>query len=177
MLGQLSMIGLPGPVGGFIEADAGDPTKVALYLGQGGTALPDRDYYLKDDPKFAEIRAKYAATSRRSSRWPAGRTPAEDAKAVLALETALAKIQWTQVESRDAVKTYNKMRGGEVVADMPGFDWMAWARPQGIDKAPEWVIGAAVLLQELRGDGADDAARRRGRPGWRRRSSRWTRRS
>jgi len=53
--GRLSVIGLPGPVGGFIEADAGDPTQVALYLGQGGTALPDRDYYLKDDPKFAEI--------------------------------------------------------------------------------------------------------------------------
>ena len=53
------MIGLPGPVGGFIEADAGDPTKVALYLGQGGTALPDRDYYLNDDAKFADMRAKY----------------------------------------------------------------------------------------------------------------------
>src|SRR5262245_51466037 len=59
LVGRLSVIGLPGAVGGFIEADAGDPTKVALYLGQGGTAMPDRDYYLKDDPKFAETRAKY----------------------------------------------------------------------------------------------------------------------
>src|SRR4029077_6673661 len=49
-------------------------------------------------------------------------------------------IQWTQVESRDAVKTYNKMAVTKIVADFPGFDWMAWARPQGIDQAPEWVI-------------------------------------
>jgi predicted metalloendopeptidase len=64
---------------------------------------------------------------------------AEDAKAVMDLETALAKIQWTQVESRDAVKTYNKYPLTKVVADMPGFDWMAWARPQGIDKT-DWII-------------------------------------
>ena len=59
VLGKLSMSGLPGAVGGFIEADAGDPTQVALYLNQGGTALPDRDYYLVDNPRFAEARTKY----------------------------------------------------------------------------------------------------------------------
>ena len=90
---------------------------------------------------------------------PAAPRAAEDAKAVMALETELAKIQWTQVESRDAVKTYNKYPVTKLVAECPGFDWMAWAKPQGIDKAPEWVIGAAVVLQGLRGDGADDAAR------------------
>ena len=54
---------------------------------------------------------------------------------VVALETELAKIQWTQVESRDAVKTYNKYPVSKVIAEMPGFDWAAWAKPQGIDMA------------------------------------------
>jgi predicted metalloendopeptidase len=58
-LGRLSVVGLPGPIGGYVEADAGDPTQMALYLFQGGTALPDRDYYLKDDARFSDIRAKY----------------------------------------------------------------------------------------------------------------------
>jgi len=138
--GQLSMIGLPGPVGGFIEADAGDPTKVALYLQQGGTALPNRDYYLKDEAPFPDIRAKYQ-TYLENIFTLSGRPRArEDAKAVFALETELAKIQWTQVESRDAVKTYNKMAVTKIVADFPGFDWAGWAKPQGIDKASEWVI-------------------------------------
>jgi len=140
LLGRLSMTGLPGAVGGFIEADAGDPTQVALYLAQGGTALPDRDYYLKDDPKFAEIRTKYQQYLEKVFTLAGRPNAAADAKAVFDLETAFAKIQWTQVESRDAVKTYNKMPVTKIVADMPGFDWMAWARPQGIDKAPEWVI-------------------------------------
>jgi len=138
-IGRLSMIGLPGPVGGFIEADAGDPTQVALYLVQGGTALPDRDYYLNADAKFADIRAKYVEYLTKTFTLAGRPRAAEDARAVMDLETALAKIQWTQVESRDAVKTYNKYPLTKVVADMPGFDWMAWARPQGIDKT-DWII-------------------------------------
>ena len=141
LTGELSVIGLPGPIGGFIEADAGDPTQVALYLRQGGTQLPDRDYYLKDDPKFADIRAKYQQYLEKIFTL-AGRPRAkEDARAVFDLETELAKIQWTQVESRDAVKTYNKYPVSKIVAEMPGFDWAAWAKPQGIEKAGAWVIG------------------------------------
>jgi putative endopeptidase len=140
LVGRLSIIGLPGPVGGFIEADAGDPTKVALYLGQGGTALPDRDYYLKDDPKFTETRTKYQEYLQKIFALAGRPRAAEDAKAVFDLETELAKIQWTQVESRDAVKTYNKYPVTKLVAEMTGFDWVAWAKPQGIEKASEWVI-------------------------------------
>src|SRR5688572_21125875 len=40
LLGRMSMYGIPGPVGGFIENDVGDPTRNTLYLAQGGTALP-----------------------------------------------------------------------------------------------------------------------------------------
>jgi putative endopeptidase len=29
----------------------------------------------------------------------------------------------------------------KVVAEMPGFDWAAWAKPQGIDRTSDWVIG------------------------------------
>ena len=141
LTGELSVIGLPGPVGGFIEADAGDPTRVALYLRQGGTQLPDRDYYLKDDPKFADIRGKYQQYLEKIFMLAGRPSAAADAKAVFDLETELAKIQWTQVESRDAVKTYNKYPVSKIVAEMPGFDWAAWAKPQGIEKATEWVIG------------------------------------
>jgi putative endopeptidase len=141
LLGKLSVIGLPGPVGGFIEADAGDPTKMALYLFQGGTALPDRDYYLKDDAKFADVRTKYVEYLTKVFTLAGRPNAAADAKAVMALETELAKVQWTQVESRDAVKTYNKYPVQKVVAEMPGFDWAAWAKPQGIDRTSDWVIG------------------------------------
>jgi predicted metalloendopeptidase len=149
LLGKLSMIGLPGPVSGFVEADAGDPNKVALYLGQAGTALPDRDYYLLDDPKFADIRTKYQAYLEKIFTLAGRPNAAADAKAVLALETELARVQWTRVESRDIQKTYNKMPIAKVVADFPGFDWMTWAKAQGIDKAPEWVVGQPSFFKSF----------------------------
>lgn len=140
LLGRLSLVGLPGPVGGFIEADAGDPSKVALYLGQGGTTLPDRDYYLKTDPQFVDVRAKYE-TYLRTVFTLAGRPrAAEDARAVLGLETALARIQWTNVESRDAVKTYNKMATASFAREMPGFDWSSWFAAQGLGNVTDVVI-------------------------------------
>jgi endothelin-converting enzyme/putative endopeptidase len=155
LVGRLSMVGLPGPVGGFIEADAGDPDTVVLYLFQGGTALPDREYYLSDDARFADARAKYE-TYLRTVFTLAGRPrAAEDAKAVLALETALAKIQWTQVESRDAVKTYNKMATASFATGMPGFDWAAWFRAQSLGGVKDVVVsqpsffkGFAALVPE-----------------------------
>ncbi|MBK9243116.1 MAG: peptidase M13 [Acidobacteria bacterium] len=141
VIGELSIVGVPGPVGGFIDADAGDPTKVALYLGQGGTTLPDRDYYLLNEPQFVEIRGKYVAYLEKIFTLAGRADAAEAAKAVMALETDFAKIQWTQVESRDAVKTYNKVDMSKLPVDMPGFDWIGWATAQGIDKTPEVVIG------------------------------------
>jgi predicted metalloendopeptidase len=140
LIGKLSVVGLPGPVGGFINADAGDPTRVVVYLVQGGTGMPDRDYYLADDPRSQEIRAKYQAYLEKIFTLAGRPRAAEDAKAVLALETALAKIQWTRVESRDAVKTYNKFTLASLNEKMPGFDWTRWAKAQGLDNAEDVII-------------------------------------
>jgi predicted metalloendopeptidase len=140
VIGRLSMIGVPGPVTGYIEADAGNPAAVTLYLGQGGTALPDRDYYLVDNPRFQEIRRQYEHYLKTVFELAGRSGAAADAKAVLDLETRLARVQWTAVESRDAVKTYNKYPVSRIVQEMPGFDWPSWARAQGLDTNAEWVI-------------------------------------
>ena len=52
-------------------------------------------------------------TSRRCWRWPATGTPRPTRKAIVALETELAQAQWTKVENRDPVKTYNKVDAGQ----------------------------------------------------------------
>jgi len=140
VVGQLSEIGLPGFTSTSIEPDKGDPTKHALYVGQGGTALPDRDYYLQDTPQFASIRTKYREYLEHIFTLLNRPHAADDASAVLALETALAKDQWTRVENRDPVKTYNTFTVAKLTQEMPGFDWAAWGNPQGFDKASQWVI-------------------------------------
>ena len=144
--GRLSVVGVQVPVSSLVNPDAGDPTTFALYLNQGGMAL-SREYYLGDTPRFADIRTKYVAYLTEVFTLAGLPNAGESAKAVMALETALARVQWTQVESRDAVKTYNKYPLSKVIAEMPGFDWLAWAKPQGFDKATEWIVGQPSFFQ------------------------------
>jgi putative endopeptidase len=140
LLGSLAMQGLDGFVGDYVQADKGDPAKNMLYLEQAGLALPDRDYYLQDTPQFADVRTRYEQYLEKIFTLAGRPNAAGDAKAVLGLETDLAKVQWTSVESRDTVKTYNKMPASRLVQDMPGFDWAAWARPQHLDLNVEWIV-------------------------------------
>ena len=140
MAGELSSINAGGPVNVGIDADAKNPAMPIVYMQQGGTALPDRDYYLVNDPKFVEIRAKYQEFLEKIFTLTNRPNAAADAKAVLEFETALAKIQWTRVESRDMLKTINKFALESLQREMPGFNWMAWARPQGLDRAVDVIV-------------------------------------
>ena len=129
-LGQLSMLGIGG-LGLDVTPDARRPSETTLAMGQGGiTLLPDRDYYLKDDPKLADIRTKYQAYLAKIFTLLGRADPAADASAVVALETEVAKAQLPAAELRDPVKRYNPYTLAKLTAEMPGFDWAAWARAQ-----------------------------------------------
>ena len=106
-------IGASGPINGWVDQDAKNPTSYILYLTQSGLGLPDRDYYLKEDDKLKETRIAYQNYIKglfdQSERPSLVKESASLAKAVLALETQIAKAQWTRAESRQREKTYNKV--------------------------------------------------------------------
>jgi endothelin-converting enzyme/putative endopeptidase len=105
--------------------DFKDSSAVVAQLDQGGIGLPDRDYYLKDDPKSAELRQKYVAHVARMFEL-AGRNP-ETAKAyaatVMRMETELAKGSLDNVSRRDPEKVYHPMKKADVAALAPAFLW------------------------------------------------------
>jgi endothelin-converting enzyme/putative endopeptidase len=105
--------------------DFKDSTKVVAQLDQGGIGMPDRDYYLKDDPKSVELRQKYVAHVQRMFEL-AGRNP-ETAKAyaatVMRMETELAKGSLDNVSRRDPEKIYHPMKRADVAALAPAFQW------------------------------------------------------
>jgi putative endopeptidase len=114
--------------GAFFSAaiydDAKDPLKYTVYFGQAGLGLPDRDYYLVD--RFAPQKQAYEAYVARMltlAGWP---NPAANAKAIVALETEIARASWTRAEQRDDDKTYNPYSVAELTAFAPGFDWRAF---------------------------------------------------
>ena len=105
--------------------DFKDSTKVVAQLDQGGLGLPDRDYYLKDDPKSMELRQKYLAHVQRMFEL-AGRSP-DAAKAmaatVMRMETELAKGSLDNVSRRDPDKIYHPMKRGDMPGLAPDFSW------------------------------------------------------
>jgi len=140
--GYLSSIAAGGPFPGAVEEDMGDPGRPLVNVSQGGTLLPDREYYLKSEARFAEYRAGYADYLTQLFVLAGRPNAARDARAVLALETELARMQWTQEDLRDPTRTAKKYSLRELANEMPGFDWFAWARPQGID-----LSGRIILSQ------------------------------
>ncbi|HEV2607567.1 MAG TPA: M13 family metallopeptidase, partial [Xanthomonadaceae bacterium] len=118
------MIGVDAPFGGFVHQDNKDSTKYLVDFGQSGLGLPDRDYYLKDDDaKLKGIRGQYLGHVERMLKLGGDADAKTDAASVLALETALAKVQWTKVENRDPIKGYNKTMITDLDSVAPGFDW------------------------------------------------------
>ncbi len=101
-------MGVPGPFGGYVGQDDKIPTQYIFTVYQGGTGLPDRDMYLLDNPKMAAIRTAYLGYLAKMLTLAGEANADARAKAILDLETRIAKAQWTREESGDASKTYNK---------------------------------------------------------------------
>ncbi len=136
---------------GYVDGDAQQPTHDVLYLYQGGLGLPDRDYYLKDDPKLKEYREKYVAFLTAILQLAGDPAAAKTAADIFALETRLARTHWTNVENRDAVKTYNKVTLADLGKQFPGFDWQAWTTELGVSGNPAVVVSQPSYLKAFAG--------------------------
>jgi predicted metalloendopeptidase len=139
-IARMMMLNMTVPIGGYVNGDAQEPKTAILYLVQSGLGLPDRDYYLKDDPKLKEYRTKYLAYVTKILTLAGQPAPEKAAADIIALETRLATAQWTRVETRDAVKGYNKYEMGNLPKEFPGFDWAGWAEAIGLQDVKTVVV-------------------------------------
>jgi putative endopeptidase len=130
---RLHQIGVSAFFGFGSRPDPKDSNHTIAGLSQGGLALPDRDYYLRDDAKSGEIRQRYVAHVANMFKLAgdsAGDAAAK-AKLTMELETALAKAAMDRVSMRDPNKTYHMMAVKELVALAPGFDWQGYFKATG----------------------------------------------
>jgi len=141
------------PFGLYVGQDDKSPDRYVTQMFQSGIGMPDRDYYLLQDERMKGVRAKYLEHLTNVLTLAGESNAAARAKALLDFETEIAKVQWTQVDSRDATKTYNLMPLARVQADAKGFDWATFLRDSGLSAAteinvaqPSAVNGIARLL-------------------------------
>ena len=89
----------------FVAQDFNDPTHNIAYLLQGGLGMPDREYYLADNARMADIRAKYRAHIAAVLSLPASvPDAAPKAERILDLETKIARAHWSREDSGDVHK-------------------------------------------------------------------------
>jgi predicted metalloendopeptidase len=140
LIAHLNRIGAGAPYDSDVGQDARNSLQYAVIVHQGGLGMPDRDYYLKDDARLKEVRAKYLAHVGKMLRMAGDAEAEAHAAAILDLETALAKVQWTRVENRDPIKTYNKTAIADLPKLMPGYDWRRYLRSGDIEGKVDSVI-------------------------------------
>ena len=140
LIARFNQSGADAPYDLSIGPDPKDSTRYAVSLTQSGLGLPDRDYYSKDDAKLKDARERYRGHVERMLALAGQVDAAQSAGAIVALETQLAKIQWSRVENRDPLKTYNKVAVADLPRVMPGYDWPRYLKAAGLAGKVDYVI-------------------------------------
>ena len=129
-----------GPIGVGFGIDQKKPDRYSIDVAQGGLGLPDRDYYLKPDQKFAETRAAYRGYVEKMLTLAHYANAAANADAILALEIKMAEVQWPLEKRRDLDLTYNPKTWAELKAFAGEFPWDDYFQPTGFSLQTFFVL-------------------------------------
>jgi predicted metalloendopeptidase len=140
LIAHFNRIGISAPYTPAVHQDARNSTVYVFDLIQDGLGMPDRDYYLLDDAKLKQIREQYLQHIGRMLALADDADADHEASQILALETALARVQWTKVENRDPVKTYNKVVLAKLSGLMPDYDWKGYLAASGVAGRVDYLI-------------------------------------
>jgi endothelin-converting enzyme/putative endopeptidase len=137
MIGRLHDLAINVPFGLTSSPDNHDPSQVIGDVYAAGLGLPDRDYYVKTEPRFQEAREKYRAHIASIFKL-AGSQEAEAkaaAETVFAMEKSLAEAALDNVALRDPAATDHKTAFADLQKLTPRFDWAAYFQSAGIPRA------------------------------------------
>jgi putative endopeptidase len=145
-------VGIGSPMFSFsVGQDRKNPTLMMASLGQGGTTLPDRDYYLKDDARTQKIKDAYQEFIV-SLFTLTGSTPADaaaSAKIIFDIEKDFAQAQMSRVEMRDPYKTYNKFLVSDFTKTTPGLEWKALMAKMKVTGQDSILVGNPQFFTTL----------------------------
>jgi endothelin-converting enzyme/putative endopeptidase len=155
IIADLHNLEIYAPFGVTSAQDPHDPARVFADIFPAGLGLPDRDYYLKPDQRFADARVKYREHVAKMFEL-AGYAPraARDASAVVfVFETELAKARLDNVELRDPHATDHKVTMGELGKIVPHIHWSRYFEREGVPKTdlnvdqPKYMQTLEALLR------------------------------
>jgi len=132
-----------------LPADFKNPDRYCVFISESTLGLPDRDYYLKDDPQLKALRAKYVAYIAQMLELAGVADAAAKAREIMAFETAAAKVQWPIEKRRDVDAIYNPRTKAQLLAYAPGFPWQAFLEAQQLGNRQELVLAELTAIRDL----------------------------
>jgi len=136
----------------WVAPDLNAPARSVPYLLQGGLGLPDREYYLSTAPKMVETRERYRAHVEAVLGLAGIEEATRRAAGLLALETKMAQVHATRLESLEVKNANNPWPRTEWARRAPGLDWARFFAAAGLDGQPvlfAWHPKATVGLSAL----------------------------
>jgi putative endopeptidase len=126
-----------------------DSANVIAYVGQGGLGLPEKGYYFDDaQAKIRDAYVAYIAQVLTLSGVDAAQA-AEQAKAVMAFETRLAKASMSRIEMRDPAKRYNPLSAADADKLTPNFSWTALFDTLKVPAAQKFSLAQPGFFGEM----------------------------
>ncbi|RDV14615.1 M13 family peptidase [Pontibacter diazotrophicus] len=146
--------GAGSPMFGFyVGQDRKDVNNMVPQLSQGGTTLPDRDYYLKDDARSKKIQdayKTYITTLFTLTGVPQAKSQ-QNAETIFNLEKKMAEAQMARVEMRDPYKTYNKFSVSDFSKTTPNIDWKSMMAKMKVTGEDTILVNNPAFFKELDG--------------------------
>ena len=136
VISHFHAIAVPVPFALAGQSDNHNPTDVIAQVFASGLGMPDRDYYLKPEPRLKEAREKYVAHVAAMFRL-AGESEARAKSAaatVMRMETQLAENSLDNVTLRDPKATDHKMSFSDLQKLTPDFNWTAYYHRAGLTR-------------------------------------------
>ena len=135
------------PVGVGILPNPANPKTYIAGIAQSGLGLPNRDYYLKDDAKYAGFRTAYKKYMVDIQTLAGLSDPAGRSDRIMALETAIATAHWTPERSRNLMESLNPMDRTKLAAFAPQFDWNTTLGHLGLGNLQTVVVQQTTAIE------------------------------
>jgi len=145
--GKNQAIAIINPLELYIDVDAKDSSRYATHIWQSGLGLPDKDYYFNEAERFVKLRNGYIAHIEKMYTIAGLDNGNSVAKAIMSIETQLAKFHWTRVETRDSEKRYNKYEIANLNSITNAFNWQAYLTAQGVSKQQDIIINQPDFIK------------------------------
>ncbi|MBU3714517.1 MAG: M13 family metallopeptidase [Ferruginibacter sp.] len=148
---ELKKIGSSTLFSDYVSQDPKNSETMAYLLWQGGIALPEREYYFKNDSTTILIREQYKKyiTTLLVLSGEKEAKASEEAKNILILETKLAEASRKIEDLRDPYLNYNKLKTSELNSLSDNIDWSIYLNTIGVTKTDSVIVGQPDFFKAL----------------------------